>query len=77
VSNAFWCEVSCPGVDYDVTHSLLEQATPDFVVKASGIAIKHGLTRPSADVADREKVCECVGCCQWDCDVLLPSCMVK
>jgi hypothetical protein len=34
--------------------ALLERGVAGFFVKASGIAIEHSLTRPSADVADTD-----------------------
>jgi hypothetical protein len=33
---------------------MLERGVAGYFVKASGIAIKHGLTRPSADVSDTD-----------------------
>jgi hypothetical protein len=33
---------------------MLERSVAGFFVKASGIAIKHGLPRPSADVSDMD-----------------------
>jgi hypothetical protein len=35
-------------------NAMLGHVVPCFFVKASGIAIKHGLTRPSADVSDMD-----------------------
>jgi hypothetical protein len=47
---------------------MLERGVAGFFVKASGFAIQHGLTRPTADVSDSDWLASslaCVLCWVW------------